>query len=307
MQFHLNESMKRTQEDTYRKRPSLWGVTFICIGLFIVAPLVVAAISALLVLPFALGKPSHTFISILFSENMTYLISILTFPVLLLFVLLVNHKHYHKSFASLGFYGANWKKKYAIGAGLGFAALLIVYVLNLIFQSLSIHINPKFNFFLFIAVLVGYLIQGMTEEVLFRGFIMNIFSSRKGVLFGIIASSIFFAIMHMGNPGSQFLAIINIFIFGLVFALLFYWSNNIWLTGAAHSLWNFTMGPILGIPVSGQRDMTSLFLTHVNTQRSFINGGSFGLEGGIIVTIIGIILCIVLWQLCRKKGLITNQ
>lgn len=164
MQYHLNESMKRTQEDTYRKRPSLWGVTFICIGLFIAAPLVVGVISALFILPFALGKPSHTFINILFSENMTYLISILTFPVLLLFVLLVNHKHYHKSFASLGFYSTNWKKKYAIGAGLGFATLLIVYVLNLIFQTLSIQINSKFNFFLFIAVLIGYLIQGMTEE-----------------------------------------------------------------------------------------------------------------------------------------------
>ncbi|RZI03369.1 CPBP family intramembrane metalloprotease [Staphylococcus condimenti] len=306
MNYELNESMKQTQKESYRKKPSLWGATFICIGLFIGAPIVLGLLIALFVLPFVII--THRFNGELFFSNDTmFIASMLAFPILLFLILLINKKHYHKTYESLGFYLSEWKKKYVIGAGLGVSAIVIVYLCNLIFQAVSININPNFNLWILIAVLIGYMIQGMTEEVFFRGFIMNIFSSQKGVVFGIIMSSVFFAIMHIGNPGTQFLAIINIFIFGLVFGLLFYWSNNIWLTGAAHSFWNFTMGSVLGIPVSGQRDITSIFKTNVFNDKWFINGGAFGLEGGIIVTIFGIILCIVLWKLCQKKGLITKN
>ena len=306
MNYELNESMKQTQKESYRKKPSLWGATFICIGLFIGAPIVLGLLIALFVLPFVII--THRFNGELFFSNDTmFIASMLAFPILLFLILLINKKHYHKTYESLGFYLSEWKKKYVIGAGLGVSAIVIVYLCNLIFQALSININPNFNIWILIAVLIGYMIQGMTEEVFFRGFIMNIFSSQKGVVFGILMSSVFFAIMHIGNPGTQFLAIINIFIFGLVFGLLFYWSNNIWLTGAAHSFWNFTMGSVLGIPVSGQRDITSIFKTNVFNNKAFINGGAFGLEGGIIVTIFGIILCIVLWKLCQKKGLITKN
>ena len=306
MNYELNESMKQTQKESYRKKPSLWGPTFICIGLFIGAPIVLGLLIALFVLPFVII--THKFNGELFFSNDTmFIASMLAFPILLFLILLINKKHYHKTYESLGFYKTEWKKKYVIGAGLGVSAIVIVYLCNLIFQALSININPNFNIWILIAVLIGYMIQGMTEEVFFRGFIMNIFSSQKGVVFGILMSSVFFAIMHIGNPGTQFLAIINIFIFGLVFGLLFYWSNNIWLTGAAHSFWNFTMGSVLGIPVSGQRDITSIFKTNVFNNKAFINGGAFGLEGGIIVTIFGIILCIVLWKLCQKKGLITKN
>lgn len=306
MNYELNESMKQTQKESYRKKPSLWGATFICIGLFIGAPIVLGLLIALFVLPFVII--THKFNGELFFSNDTmFIASMLAFPILLFLILLINKKHYHKTYESLGFYKTEWKKKYVIGAGLGVSAIVIVYLCNLIFQALSININSNFNLWILIAVLIGYMIQGMTEEVFFRGFIMNIFSSQKGVVFGILMSSVFFAIMHIGNPGTQFLAIINIFIFGLVFGLLFYWSNNIWLTGAAHSFWNFTMGSVLGIPVSGQRDITSIFKTNVFNNKAFINGGAFGLEGGIIVTIFGIILCIVLWKLCQKKGLITKK
>lgn len=306
MNYELNESMKQTQQESYRKKPSLWGATFICIGLFIGAPIVLGLLIALFVLPFVII--THRFNGELFFSNDTmFIASMLAFPILLFLILLINKKHYHKTYESLGFYKTEWKKKYVIGAGLGVSAIVIVYLCNLIFQALSININSNFNLWILIAVLIGYMIQGMTEEVFFRGFIMNIFSSQKGVVFGILMSSVFFAIMHIGNPGTQFLAIINIFIFGLVFGLLFYWSNNIWLTGAAHSFWNFTMGSVLGIPVSGQRDITSIFKTNVFNNKVFINGGAFGLEGGIIVTIFGIILCIVLWKLCQKKGLITKK
>lgn len=134
-----------------------------------------------------------------------------------------------------------------------------------------------------------------------RGFIMNVISSKKGVVIGVLLNSFLFALMHMGNDNVTFLSIFNIFIFGLLFSLLFYWSDNLWLTGAAHSLWNFTMGPVLGIEVSGMVLEGTIFKTISYPDKTLINGGGFGLEGGIITTVVGLSGCLLLLWLSRKK------
>lgn len=107
--------------------------------------------------------------------------------------------------------------------------------------------------------------------------------------------------MHLGNDSVTFLSIINIFIFGILFSMLFYWSDNLWLTGAAHSIWNFTMGPVLGIEVSGLVLEDTIFKTVSIPGKTLINGGPFGLEGGIVTTIVGVIGCFILWFISKNK------
>ena len=101
-----------------------------------------------------------------------------------------------------------------------------------------------------------------------------------------------FAALHLLNSGIGPLPIVNLFLFGVLASLYYLWRGNLWGIAAFHSMWNFTQGNIFGILVSGGDYGVSL-LTSELTGSALINGGDFGMEGGLAVTaamVIGIVL-----------------
>ncbi|HZK27488.1 MAG TPA: hypothetical protein VFD00_08125 [Thermoclostridium sp.] len=57
-------------------------------------------------------------------------------------------------------------------------------------------------------------------------------------------------------------------------------------------MWNFAQGNIFGISVSGMDMMASVFSFAPTNEGELINGGTFGLEGGLAVTIVLILATI---------------
>lgn len=45
-------------------------------------------------------------------------------------------------------------------------------------------------------MLVGWLLQGATEEILTRGWLMNVIGARYNIIIGLIVSSVFFGLIH---------------------------------------------------------------------------------------------------------------
>ena len=191
--------------------------------------------------------------------------------------------------------------KYGFGLLLGMAIIIIVYLINLLFDAMHSTVNPSIPWFTLTWVIGLFMIQGLTEEVIARGFLMNKISYQIGVPAGIIINSAFFSFLHFLNPNTSILSFVNLFLAGIVFSLLFYWSDNIWLTGAAHSFWNITLGVFLGNEVSGQALPATILNTESNMDHSIINGGHFGLEGGLVVTVISILVIALLLKLSLKK------
>jgi membrane protease YdiL (CAAX protease family) len=76
--------------------------------------------------------------------------------------------------------------------------------------------------------------------------------------------------------------------------------GNIWGAGAIHSMWNFTQGNIFGIQVSGIDKLPSIFAFDASQSGELINGGAFGLEGGLAVTIV-LALAIIIALLLKSK------
>ena len=98
------------------------------------------------------------------------------------------------------------------------------------------------------------------------------------------------------------LAYINIFLFGLFLALLFIRFENIWIVGALHSIWNFAQGNLFGIQVSGMQLQPSLIKSDVKEGWELINGGSFGVEGGLAVTVVLAVTLGILGYSMKKHG-----
>ena len=121
---------------------------------------------------------------------------------------------------------------------------------------------------------------------------------RSNIALAIALSSIAFGCAHLGNPGVNVLPIINICIFGVFEGIYILKRGNIWGACAIHSLWNFIQGNFYGISVSGLGESESVFKMSSVAEKSLINGGSFGLEGGLAVTVV---LAISIAALCITK------
>lgn len=149
----------------------------------------------------------------------------------------------------------------------------------------------------------GYLIQGMAEEVLCRGYLLVSLCRRCSVTLSVVLSSLFFSMLHGMNQGVTLLAHINLFLFGIFLALLFLRSGNIWIVGAVHSIWNFVQGNIFGVQVSGMRVQPSIIRSSMKEGWNIINGGAFGLEGGLAVTLVLLLAVTAVIQSMKKHGM----
>ena len=149
---------------------------------------------------------------------------------------------------------------------------------------------------LLILFFLGFMLQGMEEEVVCRGYFMISLSRRSPMWLAVLLNAAVFALGHILNPGAGIFPMINLIIFGIFASLCMLRTGNIWGIGAIHTIWNYVQGNFYGLPVSGMADMPSLMRFELSGS-PLISGGEFGPEGGLPVTIvylIGILLTLFL-------------
>ena len=153
----------------------------------------------------------------------------------------------------------------------------------------------------FILYVIAFAIQGFAEELLIRGLLQELIA-KKNRLLSIIAPSILFSLLHLGNDSFSIVAMINTALIGVLFALMTDVTGSLWLASGAHSVWNFLMGPVLGLYVSGIPMDKSVFALLPIEDREVINGGLYGPEGSLLISSI-ILLSIMLYLVgyARKR------
>ena len=76
---------------------------------------------------------------------------------------------------------------------------------------------------------------------------------------------------------------------------------ELWFCMGLHAAWNFTQGPLLGIPVSGF-DVQGLLISRTQGNE-LISGGQFGAEASILT----LIVCVALGLFFAKKAIATGN
>lgn len=202
--------------------------------------------------------------------------------------------------ASLGFTRKGMGREYLAGAGTGFLVFSAAVLLCVVTGSLRLEgFSPAFRPGMFVLLLIGFLVQGMAEEVLCRGYFMVSFARGYPLWAAVAVNSIAFAALHLANDGVSVLALVNLVLYGVFASLYFIRRGNIWGVGAFHSLWNFAQGNFYGVQVSGSVMNCTLLRSTAAAGREVIHGGAFGLEGGLAVTIVLAAGCLLL--LYRRK------
>lgn len=235
---------------------------------------------------------------LLFNLFMTIFVALLGY--------LFARKYQKRNKESLGL--INNSKNYLKGILIGLLMILSVVLLLKIsgFATFTINIS-QVTWPIFVLFILGWAIQSFEEELITRSILMNYFAVNNGVMGGIIINSLIFAILHLGNPAFGILPFINIMLIGIIFSLLFYISDDIFLPAAAHSFWNFAQGNIFGIEVSGMDEINNTIFKTKLMGSDLISGGAFGFEGSFFVTLVEIIMIFVIIRIIKRRNLYIDK
>jgi hypothetical protein len=139
--------------------------------------------------------------------------------------------------------------------------------------------------------LLGFALQGPSEEVLFRGYILENVREQWDVRAAVVVSSLAFAVLHASNPAFGPLPFVNLVLFGVATALykIYVDDNQLWGVFAIHATWNWLQQVVFGLPNSGVvsvPDTTLFTVTPNTTMPDVIWGGGFGPEGTLAATLV---------------------
>lgn len=191
----------------------------------------------------------------------------------------------HRPLKTFGLTFENWQRHLLGGLAVGALMLVILITGCYAFGYLSIGWTarqaPAITLIMTLAVL---LFAAAVEELMFRGFPLQVLSEGIGKWPAVVVLSGFFGLVHMNNPNATLLGTTNTILAGVLLSLAYLKARSLWLPYAIHVGWNVGVGFILGMPLSGL-DLASLWTTGIAGSDTIL-GGSYGPEGGLLTTFI---------------------
>jgi len=200
----------------------------------------------------------------------------------------------------LGFH-ERWWWDLLIGSLVGAGSLLLAALIA--FAAGGLRFSFSGTQFLFATsralagTLVLFVVGALAEEAVFRGYPLQTLSRARLAWIGILMTSLPFALVHLNNPnvvaGFTF---VNTALAGFWLALAYLRTRSLWFPLGVHWAWNWALGSVLGLPVSGLT-MTrhTLFLGH-DFGPAWLTGGSYGIEGGLACTVALLISLAFIWR-----------
>ena len=251
------------------------------------------------------------FVGLFFSKVMpesdfsyTFIMYICTLGAWIVMMLyLVIFKKNRPMLAAVGTKAKGNKIKYTLlgilfGFGMNMSCAIVA------FANKDIHITfDRFNPILVLMLLAAVYIQSSSEELLCRAiFYQRLKKLYNSPMVAVIANAILFASLHLMNPGITVLAYLNIALVGILFSLVVYYFDSLWMAFGIHAGWNFTQSILLGLPNSGLCVPYSVFkLDTANARDSFAYSVGFGLEGTITACVLTVACCVMVVLIAKKR------
>jgi uncharacterized protein len=205
-----------------------------------------------------------------------------------------------RPFVSLGLAPRHLIRDLLFGMGLG--ALWLAASMGLLWMAGWAEFHGFETFSLITSGSIA--LNAFTQEVLARSYIFQTIRSQTNPVCAIILSSILFSAFHAGAfKEAWLLPAVNVFIAGILFGAAYQLSGNLWLPTGIHFAWNFLLDPVLGLTISGKDlSKTQSPVFSLNGPAIF-TGGTFGIEGGLVVTLASVLFIGAIFLLFRRRHL----
>lgn len=225
----------------------------------------------------------------LINEDISMLIQLYESVLGIGLIILYSYGIEKRTFISMGFIKRHICKQYIKGVYVGALLISAIVLIGILFNTFVFDgSDANWDVKITLLLLGGFLLQGFYEEVVFRGFFMISIIRKNTILVAVTANSLLFGLTHGLNNGFQVLALFNLILFGMFESIYLLKTGNIWGVSAIHSMWNFLQGAIYGFNISGMAQSQSLFTFKINNCE-ILSGGTFGLEGSLLATIVLVI------------------
>jgi hypothetical protein len=139
--------------------------------------------------------------------------------------------------------------------------------------------------------LAVFLVVGLAEEFVFRGYLLTTLSSGMGFWPASVLLSVAFAAVHMSNPGENPIGLLTVFVVGMFFCLTVRRTGALWFAVGAHAAHDFGQAWIYSVPNSGTLIRDPLFTSSLSGP-NWLTGGAAGPEGSVLALAV---LALVAW------------
>ena len=135
------------------------------------------------------------------------------------------------------------------------------------------------------------------EEILFRGYPLQTLLRSLPSAAAVVASALIFTFAHSANPSLTLLSPVNTCIAGVWLGVAYLKTRTLWFPAGLHIGWNWTMGALYGLPVSGLHLPARTLLAAESAEPVWLTGGDYGPEGGVAATLVLIAATFVISRL----------
>lgn len=135
------------------------------------------------------------------------------------------------------------------------------------------------------AALGQMIFVGVFEELLTHAIILRILERAIGTWAALAISSALFGLAHLPGNGIDALAMAVAVVAGAFLGAAYLATRRLWLCMALHIGWNFTLGSIFSISVSGH-ERTAGLITGSLSGPAWLTGGAYGLEGSLLTLVL---------------------
>lgn len=147
---------------------------------------------------------------------------------------------------------------------------------------------------------VFFLLVGMFEEFLFRGY--SQFTLSRGIGFwpsAIVLSSVF-GLVHRGNSGERWIGLVAAAFIGFFFCMTLRRTGNLWFAVGFHAAWDWAESFLYSVPDSGMVAPGHL-LSSSPRGPEWLSGGSVGPEGSVLCFIVIAIVWLIFEKTYRNR------
>jgi membrane protease YdiL (CAAX protease family) len=235
------------------------------------------------------------------NELNAFLLPELNMLVAVLLVTFLFCKFIHKETLSdtgLGAFATRWKDL-LWGLLYGMAAIVagfLICVATGLIEITGVHF-PADIFHIFGAMII----VAVTEELLFRGYVLRRFMTVYNKYVALAISSVLFMLMHGFNDHLSALPLVNLFLAGVLLGSYYLYTQNLWFPIGLHFTWNFFQGAVCGFAVSGT-DGGSIIVQQPVAGMEWLTGDAFGFEGSALCSAICILMTLLIYFQFRHKA-----
>lgn len=142
----------------------------------------------------------------------------------------------------------------------------------------------------------------IAQQLLLSGYIFAMIRVRAGLIAAVIVSSSLFCGYHIPAIQGHWLPALNVVLTATLFCLARELSGSIWLPVGIHAAWNFLLGPVLGLTVSGTDNLGEGWRALGINGPAWVTGGDFGIEGSVPVTVATLLIIAALILAIKRRS-----